>query len=182
MNEPELLRLYADSDGETHGERIPVSLAPVAYTGNDAPPLNMSEPFPASEARLVRVSRGWAHEGHSPPARFISAVMQGGVTFTTSDGEAHAVGPGQAIWMDYVGAEGVGHDARFDEGEDTIALHVTLSERPSQRHSMTVTAHRSPSRKLQRRPRRHPLSADGQSGRPASRRARSNRSSIAGSL
>jgi len=117
-------RLYADTAGESHFERIERPLTAVRYAP-PAPPLDLSEPMPASRVSWLRFPADWSDVAHPSPRRQLFVVLSGQLEGWTSSGESRIFTAGDCVLME--DTTGKGHGARPLNGE-TFALVIALEE------------------------------------------------------
>jgi len=115
-------RLYADENGESHFEEIPVPLSPVQYAP-PAPALELSEPIAATGVVWMRFPSDWEDFAHSSPRRQLFVMLEGAVEGWTSQGDRRVFTPGQCLLME--DTTGKGHGAR-PLGGDARALVIML--------------------------------------------------------
>ena len=90
------VRLYADSEGETHFEDVEDTMRVEDF----APP---AEPFLVSEIRdatrfsFFEFPVGWVGVAHPAPRRQYFAVVQGAIEITVSDGESRIAKVGDVV-------------------------------------------------------------------------------------
>lgn len=126
------LRIYATPDGESHfGEvEIPTTLTPLFP--NEAP-FVLSEPYPASRIRFVRVPPGVQEAGwHTPPGRVLAVWLDGVVEFEVSDGAVRQVPAGNFVLVE--DTHGKGHISRHPLEGQTVLL-ITLPDGLDRRSS-----------------------------------------------
>ena len=82
------LRIFADTNGETHMEDIDIDLQPRKLF-KDNPPLRLTDNLPASWYNVCYVPTGVGETGwHNPPQRLLVLWLAGEVEFETSDASA----------------------------------------------------------------------------------------------
>jgi hypothetical protein len=103
------VRLYADSNGESHFEDVEVDLASVDFAP-PAPPLNASALMPASQFGFLSAPSGWCGDWHPAPRRQFIIHLAGEIEAEVSDGEVRRCGPGSVTLVE--DTVGKGHRSR----------------------------------------------------------------------
>ena len=123
MMKTQYVRLYADSDGESHFSDEEMELASVNFAP-PAPPINISDSTPAKHFALIHSSEGWFGDWHPTPYRQFFFLLSGKAEIGVSDGEVRLFGPGSILLVE--DTTGRGHTSRvIDEG---LAVSVQLAE------------------------------------------------------
>jgi hypothetical protein len=97
------LRIFADTNGETHMEDIDIDLQPRSLF-KDNPPLRLTDNLPARG--IMFGETGW----HNPPQRLLVLWLTGEVEFETSDGDIRRLPPGSVVLAE--DTTGKGHITR----------------------------------------------------------------------
>ncbi len=103
------VRLYSDTQGESHFEEVHVRFGTVVYAP-PAPPLDLSAYEPASNFLFMQVPAGWEGDWHPSPQRQMVIVVSGVFEVDASDGEVRRFGPGDVQLGD--DTHGRGHRSR----------------------------------------------------------------------
>ena len=117
------LRLYADSDGETHFEDVEDDMRVEDF----APP---AEPFLVSEIRdatrfsFFEFPVGWIGVAHPAPRRQYFAVVQGAIEITASDGESRIAKLGDVVLVEDTNSKG--HVTKVISEDNFIAALTQL--------------------------------------------------------
>jgi hypothetical protein len=117
------LRLYADSDGETHFEDVEIEFDETDFVP-PAPPVLMSHPEAASRFSFELVSPGWHGDWHPVPQRLLAVYLSGAGEMETSDGEIRELLPGTILLAE--DTTGKGHVSRVSGTEDMLVLILML--------------------------------------------------------
>src|SRR6267378_1592006 len=86
-----IIRLYADSAGESHFEDVEIDL-PLTDYAPPAPPLHLSPLTPATRFGFMQAPAGWSSDWHPSSARNMFFVLTGKWEVTASDGETRRFG------------------------------------------------------------------------------------------
>jgi len=116
-------RLYSDSSGETHFERVLLKLDEADYRP-PAPMVFVSHALQGGALQFVRLPSGWAGENICPPQHQFLFCLEGQLEVQASDGKTRTFGPGDAVLME--DTSGRGHTAQVKGGRDLIAAIVAL--------------------------------------------------------
>jgi hypothetical protein len=84
--------LYSDEHGTARFEDLQFSFAPRDFAP-PAPPVDVSEPVPASAFMMLRLPAGWSDAAHPAPARQLMMVMSGSTDVLLAEDTS---GPGHA--------------------------------------------------------------------------------------
>jgi hypothetical protein len=116
-------RVYADANGESHFEDVPMEFKSVDFAP-PAPPLNLTEFSPATQYALLRAPVGWFGDWHPAPSRQVHFYLSGEVEAEVSDGEVRRFGPGSVILVE--DTTGRGHTSRAVGTTDVLLAIVQL--------------------------------------------------------
>lgn len=119
-----LVRIYADAEGESHWEDRTIKLEMVELAP-PMPPLAVSAPLPA--ARLLHFQAPQDLEGstwHPAPKRQYMYLLSGTMEITVSDGEMRRLVPGDIVLIE--DTHGKGHSARRLDADGITAALVQL--------------------------------------------------------
>jgi hypothetical protein len=117
------LRIFADTNGETHMEDMDISLKPrELFEGN--PPLRLSDNFAAEWCSICYVPSGMNEVGwHNPPKRLLVLWLTGDVEFETSDGDIRQLPAGSIVLAE--DTTGKGHISRHPvEGQLLVQVAI----------------------------------------------------------
>ncbi len=118
----EIVRLYADQDGESHFEDITVTLEEVDFAP-PAAPLNVAALFDATSCSLVSAGADWGGDvSHPSPRRQLFALLVGTMDVTASDGETRRFDAGSLLLFE--DTTGDGHKTKIVE--EAMLLSVAL--------------------------------------------------------
>jgi hypothetical protein len=119
------VRLYADSDGESHFEdgEIPFELKDFAPP---APPVSITDLWEGTGAFLMSSPPGWVGDLHPAPRRMLMFILRGVLEVEASDGEVRTFepGPGALLVED---TSGKGHISRVTGDERGCLVAIPLS-------------------------------------------------------
>jgi hypothetical protein len=118
-----LLRLYADSDGDTHFEEVEFEFERTDLVP-PAPPVFMTRLATADRYGFELVPPGWRGDPHPVPQRLLAVYLSGTGTLEASDGEVRELVPGTILLAE--DTTGKGHISRVTGEEDMLALIVML--------------------------------------------------------
>ena len=118
------VRLYADTDGESHFEDVVAPLASTNFAPS-IPPLNLSELIQATQTGFLGAPAGWQGDFHPSSGRNLFFVISGEWEIEASDGEIRRFGPGSILLVE--DTTGKGHASRVISEEDSIAGIVQLA-------------------------------------------------------
>ena len=117
------LRIYADTEGESHMEEVDIALMPRAFFRGH-PPLRLTETLAATGCNICRVPAGMGVvDWHNPPRRELVIWLTGEVEFETSDGDIRRLAAGSITLSE--DRTGKGHISRHPiEGQ--LVVNVDL--------------------------------------------------------
>ncbi len=122
MSRLSYVRAYADSGGESHLEDQVLDLAETSYAP-PAPPLSVSDFFPAKGYHFLSPPPGWYGDWHPVPRRQVFLVLRGEVGVETSDGSRRRFGPGDFTLFE--DTRGKGHRS-WVVGDEPLLLGVVV--------------------------------------------------------
>ena len=99
------IRLYADSNGETHFEDLDFEFTE-GKVWSGSPRLGRSETQPTSDSFFVEIYEDFSGGFHPTPRKQWFVAMSGTVEFGASDGEVRKLEPGVAVLLDDMGSKG----------------------------------------------------------------------------
>ena len=117
------VRVYADSDGESHFEDVGVEFTLVEFAP-PAPPLNVSAFTPASRLGFLNAPPGWYGDWHPAPRRQFIFYLAGELESEVSDGEVRRFGPGSVTLLE--DTTGKGHTSRVVSSGELLGVVVQL--------------------------------------------------------
>jgi hypothetical protein len=123
------MRIFADSDGETHFDEVEFELTPTDFAP-PASPLHVSPIMPATGYALVRFPVGWVGDWHPTPRRQIFFWLAGQIEGEVSDGERRLAVAGEASLLE--DTTGRGHRSWVVGDDDVLAAVVQLPEELSE--------------------------------------------------
>lgn len=117
------VRVYADSEGESHFSDEEMELRSVSFA--PPAPLHLSAFTPTKHFALLVSPAGWFGDWHTAPHRQFFFRLVGEIEIRVSDGEVRRLGPGSILFVE--DTTGKGHTTR-NIGGDAIAAVVQLAE------------------------------------------------------
>ena len=112
-----VVRVFADNDGESHFEDLDVSLDEVSYGW-------ASEQLPATALIFRQTPAGGTLDFHNPPRRQFILFLKGEAELETSDGSTRRLAAGDVLLAD--DTTGRGH--RLREIEERLVAFVPLPD------------------------------------------------------
>src|SRR6266496_1764232 len=119
----EYVRLFADSDGESHFQDLEGELPSMKFALS-APELFVSSSLPASQVSFFGAPAGWQADWHPSSGRNLFCVVSGEWEITASDGEERRFSQGDVVLVE--DTTGKGHTSRVISDQESLALLVTL--------------------------------------------------------
>ena len=116
------LRLFADSQGESHFETVNLSLESTDFAP-PAPPLEVSEVVEGPHG-FLRAPSGWFGDWHPTPARQFMCLLSGTLEVEASDGEVRRISVGEIVLLE--DTEGRGHSTRVISEEAAVLMFAQL--------------------------------------------------------
>ena len=118
-----MVRIYADTDGESHFAEGEVPLASVNLFP-ELPPFQVTRLAGANPVKLFAVPAELrVADWHTAPERQFAVSLNGWVEYETGDGLVRRCNPGEVVLVE--DTTGRGHVTRFDEGEQWF-LHIPV--------------------------------------------------------
>ncbi|MHB8341930.1 MAG: cupin domain-containing protein [Mycobacteriales bacterium] len=114
------IRIFADSEGETHFEDVLLPTGQGVMPGSTA-----SDPTPVTSA-IFRSVNDDIPGSHLAPVRQFVVLLSGEAEVTVSDGETRHFKPGDVLLAD--DTEGLGHITRTISGHPRRTLMITLDQ------------------------------------------------------
>ena len=119
-----VLRIFADSIGESHFDVQDLAMALQDYAP-PAAPLLVSQPYGASRLVVIELPVGWGGDKpHPPPGRQMVFLLSGTVNIVASDGDSRIVGVGDAVLLE--DTTGKGHTTSVTSNVPVVAVMVRL--------------------------------------------------------
>jgi hypothetical protein len=115
------VRIYTGPGGETHFEDLEATFE-LKHFAPPAPPISVSETFPAKGMALISSPGGWEGDWHPTPRRQFIVVIVGELEVEVSDGEVRRLGPGSIALVE--DTEGKGHISRVPAGKRGYSLAI----------------------------------------------------------
>ena len=110
-----IVRLYSDSNGESHFEDREIRLEAVGYG-------HASGELPAAAMIFRETDTAGSIEFHNPPRRQFIIFLKGVAELQASDRSTRRLGPGDVLLAD--DTSGAGHRLRELEGRTLVFVHV----------------------------------------------------------
>jgi len=121
MGDTRFTRMYADADGDTHFEDVPLKMGP-AVAAQDTPMVDVAVPVDVTGLIFTRMEPGFTSDWHPAPRRQFVIVLSGGLELTGGDGETRHFGPGGVFLAEDTG--GKGHQARTTGDSGCLVVMV----------------------------------------------------------
>jgi hypothetical protein len=119
------VRIYADSEGQSHFEEVEETLTEVDFAP-PAAPQNVSTFAPASRVGFLSVPPGWFGDWHPVPRRQYLFYLAGEIEIEVGDGEVRRFGPGSVLLAE--DTDGPGHTTRAVGTDPVRAAVVQLPD------------------------------------------------------
>lgn len=119
------IRLFSDTNGESHFEDVEVDLVSTDYAP-PAPPLDLSSFTPAAQFGFMCAPAGWSSDWHPSSARNLFFVLTGEWEVTASDGETRRFSVGSVLRVE--DTTGKGHSSRVVSETESLAAMVQLDK------------------------------------------------------
>ena len=119
------LRIFADDAGESHVDWVELAMKTKMFAP-PAPPLDLSEPSPASTFALLRLPSQWHGEWHPTPSRQWLFFLSGAVTMKVSDGTSFEVQAGTAVLLE--DTTGKGHQTTVVGNTEVVIASVQVPQ------------------------------------------------------
>ncbi|HSQ24324.1 MAG TPA: hypothetical protein VLN44_07940 [Pyrinomonadaceae bacterium] len=120
-----IVRLYSDSEGESHFEDVEIELDLTDYAP-PAPALYLSATTPANAFTFMNAPAGWSSDWHPSSARNMFFVLSGEWEVTASDRESRRFAVGSTLLVE--DTAGKGHSSRVISESDSLAAMVQLAQ------------------------------------------------------
>ena len=117
------VRLFADSEGESHFADLLSELSSVIFAPA-TPPLFVSSPLPATHVSFFGAPAGWRSDWHPSSGRNLFCVISGEWEISASDGEVRRFSHGDVVLVEDV--TGKGHASRVTSDVNSLALLIEL--------------------------------------------------------
>jgi hypothetical protein len=122
------VRLFADSEGESHFADLESGLSSVIFAPA-TPPLFVSSPLDATHVSFFGAPAGWRSDWHPSSGRNLFCVISGEWEIGASDGEMRRFSQGDVLLVEDV--TGKGHVSRVTSDVDSLALLIALERADS---------------------------------------------------
>ncbi len=119
------VRLFSDSDGESHFEDVETPLVAQAFAAS-SPDMELSQLMLAVHSAFIAAPAGWNGDWHVASARNLFVVISGEWKIEASDGEQRSFGPTHVLLTE--DTTGKGHRSRVSSEDGSVALLVELVE------------------------------------------------------
>ena len=120
------VRIFADSDGESHFEDVVGDMVPTDFAP-PAPPTHTGGARDVNQSLFFSAPAGWDGEWHPAPARQFMVVLKGQFTGEVSDGEIRTLNPGDILLVE--DTTGKGHYTTTPvDSEENLVFVTRLSE------------------------------------------------------
>ena len=119
------VRIYTDSDGETHFEDLDIELKEVNFAP-PAPPVHLSEFKTAKQWMFFVIPPGWVGDWHPTPMRQAFFYLSGQAEIEVGDGETRIFLPGDACIVE--DTTGKGHRSRTVGDEPSFEVCVQMGD------------------------------------------------------
>jgi quercetin dioxygenase-like cupin family protein len=113
-------RIYSDANGVSRFEDLELGFAAAEFAP-PAPPVDVSDPMPASAVLVLRFAAGWTDPAHPAPARQLM-VISAGAGEVTAGGETRRFETGAVLVLE--DTEGDGHATTFLEDSFVVAVRL----------------------------------------------------------
>lgn len=117
-------RVYADRNGDTHGEDVEVEMAEADFAP-PSPPVRLSAFMQSTAVAFLHLPPGWTSPPHTAPRRQFVFVLSGEIEGEVSD-DVRRLGPGSVVLVE--DTTGKGHTLRVLGDEDAFLAVVQLSD------------------------------------------------------
>ncbi len=118
-------RIYTDAGGESHFEDVEARLVSAKFIP-DAPPVELSGYYSATQVGFLTAPPGWQSERHRSPAENLYFFLSGEWELTTSDGETRRFRPGSVLKVE--DTTGAGHSSRVVGDTAALVAVVQLAQ------------------------------------------------------
>lgn len=116
-----LLRLYADDNGDTHLGTAEIALALQEFAP-PATPFNVSDVQPATRFVIITLPAGWVGEPRRSPRSQVLFCLGGSLKITCSSGETAVIEAGMGLVMSDV--RGKGHKSEVISAEPVYGVII----------------------------------------------------------
>jgi len=118
------IRLYSDTDGESHFEDADIEFQSVDFAP-PAPPLDISVFGQAEQCSILKAKPGWKGDWHPAPFRQLHFYLSGEVEAHVSDGGKRRIRAGEFALVE--DTKGKGHKSYVVGNENVVIAIVQLS-------------------------------------------------------
>lgn len=109
-----VLRVYADSDGNSHVDELPIATKPGR--------INMAKSVPVTAMNYAEYTKSETEDWHRAPGRQFSISLAGEIEVEVSGGVKHAIHPGDIVFLEDL--QGKGHITRILSPVNNVFLRV----------------------------------------------------------
>ena len=120
------MRIYTGNDGQSHLERLPLSMSPFKDTEGS---VGWATPFQEGRIAFRMSAVGYALDWHCAPRRQYVIQIQGRMEVTCGDGTSFIAGPGDVLLAEDL--TGQGHKTRVVGDEVRVYAVIYLEEKKS---------------------------------------------------
>jgi quercetin dioxygenase-like cupin family protein len=119
-----MVRLYADSSGESRFEDITIPMSEKNFAP-PAAPVHVTDVRPAENFVIIDLPVGWGGtEPHPTPGKYIAFNLSGSFRMTASSGESRLIEPGDSVLME--DTSGKGHVTEVISDKPVKAVMIRL--------------------------------------------------------
>ncbi len=119
------VRIYSDSEGETHFSDEPLTFTLEDYAP-PAPPISVSKKLASESMVFISSPHGWFGDWHPVPRRQLMLMLSGELEVEVSDGEKRRFLPGSVAMVE--DTTGRGHASRVVSGERAYMMAIPLKD------------------------------------------------------
>ena len=109
-----VLRVWADADGNSHVDELPIT----THTGR----VNFAKTVPVTGMNYAEYRKSATEDWHRAPGRQFSISLSGEIEVEVSDGNKHAIHPGDMVFLEDLA--GKGHVTRILSPVNNIFIRV----------------------------------------------------------
>lgn len=112
-----VLRVWADADGASHVDELPISTKPGR--------INMAKSVPVTAMNYAEYKKSETEDWHRTPGRQFSISLTGEIEVEVADGKKHAIHPGDIVFLEDL--QGKGHITRILSPVNNVFIRVADS-------------------------------------------------------
>ncbi len=120
------VRVYSDSEGETHFSDDQLTFTLENYAP-PAPPISVSKQLASESMVFISSAPGWVGDWHPVPRRQLMLVLSGELEVEVSDGEKRRFLPGSVAFVE--DTTGRGHASRVVSSERVYMMAIPLKDK-----------------------------------------------------